>query len=194
MCRSCLLVNSSLRCVLWSEEGKASVNDFIKMAAETINVHVIARRQASVNDFIIKAAAAALRSVPQANGYWTEDAIKFHSTIDVAFAAATPAGLGPFLLVHSVSLPFLTFYSLTLSYFLLVLFLSLIPSHPPSLSPSPALSLPLSLSLSLPPSRACSPPFPSPSLSLLLPRSLPAAAPLALTCDACSACPGTALV
>jgi pyruvate dehydrogenase E2 component (dihydrolipoamide acetyltransferase) len=47
-----------------------------------------------VNDFIIKAAASALRSVPEANAYWTPDAIKFHATVDVAFAAATPAGLG----------------------------------------------------------------------------------------------------
>jgi pyruvate dehydrogenase E2 component (dihydrolipoamide acetyltransferase) len=53
-----------------------------------------ARRQASVNDFIIKAAAAALRSVPAANAYWTPDAVMFHATVDVAFAAATPAGLG----------------------------------------------------------------------------------------------------
>eukprot|EP00291_Cryptomonas_curvata_P027951 CAMPEP_0172208388 /NCGR_PEP_ID=MMETSP1050-20130122/34437_1 /TAXON_ID=233186 /ORGANISM="Cryptomonas curvata, Strain CCAP979/52" /LENGTH=316 /DNA_ID=CAMNT_0012887959 /DNA_START=68 /DNA_END=1015 /DNA_ORIENTATION=+ len=37
--------------------------------------------KASVNDFIIKAA------------YWTADAVKFHATVDVAFAAATPAGL-----------------------------------------------------------------------------------------------------
>ena len=50
--------------------------------------------QASVNDFIIKAAAAALRSVPEANAYWAPDAVKFNSTVDVAFAAATPAGLG----------------------------------------------------------------------------------------------------
>jgi len=47
----------------------------------------------SVNDFIIKAAATALRLVPEANAYWTPDAIKYNSTIDVAFAAATPAGL-----------------------------------------------------------------------------------------------------
>jgi len=27
--------------------------------------------------------------VPEANAYWTEDAIKFNSQIDVSFAAAT---------------------------------------------------------------------------------------------------------
>lgn len=47
----------------------------------------------SVNDFIIKAAASSLKMIPEANAFWTPDAIKFNSTIDVAFAAATPAGL-----------------------------------------------------------------------------------------------------
>mmetsp|Transcript_2689 Transcript_2689/g.4314 ORF Transcript_2689/g.4314 Transcript_2689/m.4314 type:complete len:218 (-) Transcript_2689:193-846(-) len=47
----------------------------------------------SVNDFVIKAVAATLREVPEANAYWTEDSIKFNPTVDVAFAAATPAGL-----------------------------------------------------------------------------------------------------
>eukprot|EP00277_Geminigera_cryophila_P033304 CAMPEP_0173123292 /NCGR_PEP_ID=MMETSP1102-20130122/54837_1 /TAXON_ID=49646 /ORGANISM="Geminigera sp., Strain Caron Lab Isolate" /LENGTH=370 /DNA_ID=CAMNT_0014031147 /DNA_START=66 /DNA_END=1179 /DNA_ORIENTATION=+ len=40
----------------------------------------------SVNDL-------ALKTVPEANAYWTEDAIKFNSQIDVSFAAATPSGL-----------------------------------------------------------------------------------------------------
>uniref|UniRef100_A0A6U2BPW1 2-oxoacid dehydrogenase acyltransferase catalytic domain-containing protein n=1 Tax=Hemiselmis andersenii TaxID=464988 RepID=A0A6U2BPW1_HEMAN len=47
----------------------------------------------SVNDFIIKACASALEQVPEANAYWTPESLKFHPTIDVAFAAATPAGL-----------------------------------------------------------------------------------------------------
>ena len=45
--------------------------------------------QVSVNDLVIKAVAYALKAVPEANAYWTEDAIKFHPTIDVSFAAAT---------------------------------------------------------------------------------------------------------
>mmetsp|Transcript_85047 Transcript_85047/g.124442 ORF Transcript_85047/g.124442 Transcript_85047/m.124442 type:complete len:379 (+) Transcript_85047:71-1207(+) len=47
----------------------------------------------SVNDLVIKAVAYALKTVPEANAYWTEDAIKFNSQIDVSFAAATPSGL-----------------------------------------------------------------------------------------------------
>ena len=45
--------------------------------------------QVSVNDLVIKAVAYALKTVPEANAYWTEDAIKFHPQIDVSFAAAT---------------------------------------------------------------------------------------------------------
>jgi len=47
----------------------------------------------SVNDLVIKAVSYALKTVPEANAYWTEDAIKFNSQIDVSFAAATPSGL-----------------------------------------------------------------------------------------------------
>ena len=42
-----------------------------------------------MNDLVIKAVAYALKTVPEANAYWTEDAIKFHPQIDVSFAAAT---------------------------------------------------------------------------------------------------------
>jgi len=49
----------------------------------------------SVNDFVIKAAALALRSVPEANSYWDpklEDVI-FNNSVDIAVAVATPKGL-----------------------------------------------------------------------------------------------------
>jgi len=51
------------------------------------------KSKVSVNDLVIKAVAYALKTVPEANAYWTEDAIKFHPQIDVSFAAATPSGL-----------------------------------------------------------------------------------------------------
>ena len=47
----------------------------------------------SVNDFIIRAVALALRKVPAANATWTEDAIRFYTNIDVSVAVATPSGL-----------------------------------------------------------------------------------------------------
>ena len=48
-----------------------------------------------MNDFVIKAAALALRSVPEANSYWDpklEDVI-FNNSVDIAVAVATPKGL-----------------------------------------------------------------------------------------------------
>jgi pyruvate dehydrogenase E2 component (dihydrolipoamide acetyltransferase) len=47
----------------------------------------------SVNDFVIKAAAAALRKVPAANASWTDEAILRYSTVDISVAVATPSGL-----------------------------------------------------------------------------------------------------
>lgn len=47
----------------------------------------------SVNDFVIKAAAMALKSVPQVNSQWMEDKIRQFDTVDVCFAVATESGL-----------------------------------------------------------------------------------------------------
>ena len=47
----------------------------------------------SVNDFVIKASALALRKVPQVNSSWTEDAIQLYSRVDISVAVSTPEGL-----------------------------------------------------------------------------------------------------
>ncbi|MBW7849061.1 MAG: pyruvate dehydrogenase complex dihydrolipoamide acetyltransferase [Rhodospirillales bacterium] len=47
----------------------------------------------SVNDFVIRAVALALRKVPAANAAWTEAAIRQFSEVDVSVAVATPNGL-----------------------------------------------------------------------------------------------------
>ena len=47
----------------------------------------------SVNDFIIKAVAAALRKVPQANASWTEEAVRLYDNVDISVAVATDDGL-----------------------------------------------------------------------------------------------------
>ncbi|APR04340.1 pyruvate dehydrogenase complex dihydrolipoamide acetyltransferase [Thauera chlorobenzoica] len=47
----------------------------------------------SVNDFIVKAVALALRRVPGCNAAWTEAAIRRFAEVDVAVAVATPGGL-----------------------------------------------------------------------------------------------------
>jgi pyruvate dehydrogenase E2 component (dihydrolipoamide acetyltransferase) len=47
----------------------------------------------SVNDFVIKATALALRKVPAVNASWSEDAILKWEEVDVAVAVALPEGL-----------------------------------------------------------------------------------------------------
>ncbi|MBB4266090.1 2-oxo acid dehydrogenase subunit E2 [Roseospira visakhapatnamensis] len=47
----------------------------------------------SVNDMLIKAAAAALRKVPAANAVWTDEAILLLDTVDISVAVATDRGL-----------------------------------------------------------------------------------------------------
>ena len=47
----------------------------------------------SVNDFIIRAAALALRKVPAANAAWTDDAIRLYQAADISVAVAIPDGL-----------------------------------------------------------------------------------------------------
>lgn len=47
----------------------------------------------SVNDFVVKAAALALKRHPAVNASWTEDAIRQWRDIDISIAVATPGGL-----------------------------------------------------------------------------------------------------
>lgn len=47
----------------------------------------------SVNDFVLRAVALALRAYPNANCSWTDEAIRYYQTVDVSVAVATPNGL-----------------------------------------------------------------------------------------------------
>ncbi|TNC93706.1 MAG: pyruvate dehydrogenase E2 component (dihydrolipoamide acetyltransferase) [Stygiobacter sp.] len=47
----------------------------------------------SVNDFIIRAVALALKKVPAANASWGEESIKRYTDVDISVAVATPNGL-----------------------------------------------------------------------------------------------------
>ncbi|KGD90617.1 branched-chain alpha-keto acid dehydrogenase subunit E2 [Achromobacter sp. RTa] len=47
----------------------------------------------SVNDFIVRAAALALREVPEVNASWHDDAIEYHAGADISVAVATEGGL-----------------------------------------------------------------------------------------------------
>jgi pyruvate dehydrogenase E2 component (dihydrolipoamide acetyltransferase) len=49
--------------------------------------------KASVNDFVIRAAALALRKIPDANVSWSDDAILAYKDVDISVAVATPNGL-----------------------------------------------------------------------------------------------------
>ena len=47
----------------------------------------------SVNDFVIRAAAAALRKVPAANAAWSDEGVVMFDAVDVSVAVAVPGGL-----------------------------------------------------------------------------------------------------
>ena len=47
----------------------------------------------SVNDFVIKASAVALKQVPAANASWSDDGVKLYKSADISVAVAIPNGL-----------------------------------------------------------------------------------------------------
>ncbi|HJT15272.1 MAG TPA: pyruvate dehydrogenase complex dihydrolipoamide acetyltransferase [Dongiaceae bacterium] len=47
----------------------------------------------SVNDFVIKACAVALKQVPAANASWSDEGVKLYKTADISVAVAIPNGL-----------------------------------------------------------------------------------------------------
>ncbi|HSO43268.1 MAG TPA: pyruvate dehydrogenase complex dihydrolipoamide acetyltransferase, partial [Rhodospirillales bacterium] len=47
----------------------------------------------SINDFLIRAVALALKAYPDANSAWTDEAMRLFKTVDIAVAVATPNGL-----------------------------------------------------------------------------------------------------
>ena len=82
-------------------ESKATVPHFY-LAAECVVDDLLAlRRQVndaaavrvSVNDFVIAAAAAAFREVPEANVTWSDDGLLAHENVDISIAVATDGGL-----------------------------------------------------------------------------------------------------
>jgi len=56
-------------------------------------VNKVSEVKISVNDFVVKAAAAAMKDVPSVNSQWTDTAIREFSNIDICVAVATPSGL-----------------------------------------------------------------------------------------------------
>jgi pyruvate dehydrogenase E2 component (dihydrolipoamide acetyltransferase) len=56
-------------------------------------VNETAPSKVSVNDFVVKAAAAAFRAVPEANAIWTDTATRRFESVDIAVAVAVDGGL-----------------------------------------------------------------------------------------------------
>jgi pyruvate dehydrogenase E2 component (dihydrolipoyllysine-residue acetyltransferase) len=50
-------------------------------------------RKISVNDFVVKAVAAAMLEVPAANAIWNGESIRYFESVDLAVAVAVPTGL-----------------------------------------------------------------------------------------------------
>jgi len=67
------------------------IDELLKIRAE-LNAKSDAYR-ISVNDFVIRATALALRQIPAANASWSDDAILLWDTVDVAVAVALDDGL-----------------------------------------------------------------------------------------------------
>ncbi len=64
-----------------------------RLLALRAEVNSASPRKISVNDFIVRAVAVALREVPEANVGWTEDGMRHYQQADIAVAVSTPSGL-----------------------------------------------------------------------------------------------------
>jgi pyruvate dehydrogenase E2 component (dihydrolipoamide acetyltransferase) len=71
---------------------EANIDELLALRAK-LNARGGADYKLSVNDFVIKAVAAALRKVPAANATWTDEAIRRYENVDISVAVATPDGL-----------------------------------------------------------------------------------------------------
>jgi pyruvate dehydrogenase E2 component (dihydrolipoamide acetyltransferase) len=69
------------------------VLDNLLAARKELNEKANGEYKLSVNDFIIKASAMALKSYPAANVSWNEDAVHQYLHSDISVAVATPNGL-----------------------------------------------------------------------------------------------------
>ncbi len=69
-----------------------NIDALLKLRAD-MNDKAGGKYKLSVNDFIIKATALALKKVPAANASWNVSSILFYETADISVAVATPTGL-----------------------------------------------------------------------------------------------------
>jgi pyruvate dehydrogenase E2 component (dihydrolipoamide acetyltransferase) len=71
--------------------ASCDMEKLLKVRAEINAIETLPKL--SVNDFIVKALALALRQVPEANASWTDAGILRHRTADVSVAVAVEGGL-----------------------------------------------------------------------------------------------------
>ncbi|BAN28176.1 dihydrolipoamide acetyltransferase (plasmid) [Caballeronia insecticola] len=64
-----------------------------RLLALRAEINAAATRKISINDFIVRAVAVALRDVPEANVGWTETALRRYRHADIAVAVTTETGL-----------------------------------------------------------------------------------------------------
>lgn len=69
-----------------------NIDPLMKLRAE-MNDKAGGKYKLSVNDFVIKAVALALKKVPAANASWNGSSILLYETADISVAVATPTGL-----------------------------------------------------------------------------------------------------
>lgn len=68
------------------------LDDLLKLRKE-LNSRDGVDYKLSVNDFIIKASAMAMRKVPAVNASWTDEAVRLYDNVDVSVAVSTDGGL-----------------------------------------------------------------------------------------------------
>ncbi|KAG0230752.1 pyruvate dehydrogenase complex dihydrolipoamide acetyltransferase component (E2) [Mortierella sp. GBA43] len=67
--------------------------DKVLKLREVLNKASEDKYKLSVNDFIVKASALALKAVPEANSSWLNDSIRQYHSADICVATSTPTGL-----------------------------------------------------------------------------------------------------
>jgi len=78
-----------------------------RLLALRAEANEVAPRKLSVNDFVLKAVALALRDVPDANAIWNDDSIRRFDGVDIAVAVAIEGGLVTPVVrgVHELTVP-----------------------------------------------------------------------------------------
>ena len=64
-----------------------------KLMALRAEINASSARKISINDFIVKAVAAALKASPQMNVSWTDSALRLYAQADISVAVSTDGGL-----------------------------------------------------------------------------------------------------